>query len=139
MPTWPALRSPTCSPTGADGRHGGTTSRGDGEGWYDRYWDLIEAACPVADRSHRDIDRGAEIAATGKLRDVRAERFDWTRTVAVTTWIQELRSFSYVAALPDRDRRTLVRQIAELLHDHAATGVLSVPYRTDLWTALKES
>ena len=55
----------------------------------------------------------------------------------MTTWIQELRSFSYVAALPDRDRRTLVRQIADLLHDHAATGVLSVPYRTDLWTARK--
>jgi SAM-dependent methyltransferase len=112
-------------------------SRGDGEAWYDAYWDLIEEACPVARRSHRDTDWGADVAASGDLRGVQTEQFAWTRTVTVSVWIQELRSFSYVAAMPDPDRRQLIRKIAELLHGHLGTEPLSVRYRTDLWTAVK--
>lgn len=112
-------------------------SRADGEEWYDGFWDAVERACPVADRAQRDQEWGADIAATGAFRDRRSEGFDWTRDVNVSTWIQELRSFSFVAALPASVREALVDEVDALLTRHHPAGRLSVPYRTDLWTAVR--
>lgn len=113
-------------------------SRADGEEWYDRYWDAIEECCPVADRSQRDTDWSEDVAASGVLTEVGVEGIAWTRTVTSEAWLRELRSFSYVAAVPGQGRERLVDRIAALLADHFSSGRLSVPYRTDLWTAVKE-
>lgn len=122
-------------------RHGGrwaawwNHSRADGEEWYDRYWDAIEHFCPVADRSQRDLDWGADVASSGLFGDVLAEQIPWTREVDAGAWVQELKSFSYVAALPADVRRDLVEQVRDVLHEHCPSGQLAVRYRTDLWTA----
>lgn len=112
-------------------------SRADGEEWYDRYWDAIEQFCPVADRSHRDLDWGSDVATSGVLGQVLAEEFDWTREVSTRVWMQELRSFSYVAALSAEVRGALVEQVTALLAHYHPSGQFSVQYRTNLWTAFK--
>jgi SAM-dependent methyltransferase len=112
-------------------------ARADGEPWFDRYWTVLEAHCPTASRSHRDVDWGAELAASPFFDVSPRETFRWTRRVSVEQWLADERSKSYVAALSDASRADLLHELARMLHEAFPTGTVEVAYETWLWIALR--
>jgi SAM-dependent methyltransferase len=112
-------------------------ARGDGEAWFDQYWDLIEETCPGVVRSRRDADESEELTGSG-LFDV-GDRLvvPWVRHVAIETWLLDDRSRSFVMALPEGRRDALVSGVRDLLHEQFPGGTVVVPYETWLWVATR--
>jgi SAM-dependent methyltransferase len=109
--------------------------RADGEAWFDRYQDLIEAACPVYRRSRRDVDWGATLdAAGGFAAPVRFVR-PWRRPATVEGWLTDEQSHSYVAGLDPPARDALVAELRALLDEAFPDGRMAVAYETWLWIA----
>jgi len=109
-------------------------ARADGEPWFETFWDLVETT-GLAHRSQRDTDWGADLTASG-LFDV-ADRIavPWIRRLSIDTWITDRASQSYIAALPEDARRSLLDEVRRSLEDTFPAGVVEVPHETWLWIA----
>ncbi len=124
---------------GATGRCAAWSShaRGDGQAWFDRYWSLVEAACPGTNRDQRDIDWGETMAGSGLLRVAERITVSWIRSLSLDAWLTDLRSHSYVAALADVESRRLLGELGSALLDGFPDGQLGIPYETWLWIATR--
>jgi SAM-dependent methyltransferase len=111
--------------------------RADGEPWFDHYWDVLEDRCPTTNRSHRDLDWGAELAATPYFVVTPRQVFAWIRRVSVEQWLTDERSKSYVAALPAPGRAELLDELEGILRDAFPSGTVEVAYETWLWVATR--
>jgi len=123
----------------ASGRWAGWWShaRADDDAWFDRYWSIVESACPGVDRRQRDIDWGAGVARSGRFDVGDRLSVPWTREIAVDDWLIDLRSHSYIAALPPATREHLVAEVRTVLDRAFPTGAMIVPYETWLWIGHK--
>jgi len=111
-------------------------ARADGEGWFDAYWTAMEVTT-VARRDHRDFDTGEVLRRSG-LFDVGGRMVvPWVRAVTVERWLIEQRSNSFVAALSEQDRESLLQEVERITRDRFPNGTMRVPYETRLWTAIK--
>jgi SAM-dependent methyltransferase len=111
-------------------------ARGDGEGWFDAYWDAVEATT-IARRDQRDTDWGEELGRS-KLFDVGGRiTVAWVRHVTVERWLIDEMSKTYVADLAEQDRTSLLRRIERLVRDRFPEGKMSVTYETWLWLAIR--
>ncbi len=109
-------------------------ARADREEWFASYWDAIESAT-VARRDQRDTDWSEDLRRSGRF-DVGARMvFPWVRHVGVDEWLIDERSKTYVAALPDSERVTLLENVERLMRDRFPNGRMQVPYETWLWIA----
>jgi SAM-dependent methyltransferase len=109
-------------------------ARADREEWFEASWDAIETAT-VARRAQRDTDWGDGVRASG-LFDVGEKLIlPWVREVNVDGWLIDERSKSYVAALPDAGRESLLQTLERHLRDHFPNGQMRVLYETWLWVA----
>jgi ubiquinone/menaquinone biosynthesis C-methylase UbiE len=114
-------------------------ARADGEDWFDRQSEILEAACPGVYRNQRDTDWGAAFTSAPMFGPVQMVVVPWTRHTDISTWLTELRSHSYVAALDAPRRDAVLRDVAGALRADSADGTLDVPYTTALWTAVNSS
>jgi SAM-dependent methyltransferase len=112
-------------------------ARADGEVWFEAYWDAIEAACPGVGRSRRDHDWGKGVQESGFFDIDERITITWVRTVTLETWLIEQRSHSFVAAMHERERETLLQRIERAVLEYFPTGEMTVPYETWLWVATK--
>jgi SAM-dependent methyltransferase len=110
-------------------------ARADGQEWFDRYWSVIEAACPGTNRHQRDADWGATMTGSGLFRVAEKVVVPWTRSVSVDAWITDLLSHSYIAALGEPEREVAIDEVRSVLLHGFPDGQLSVPYETWLWVA----
>lgn len=112
-------------------------ARGDGQPWFDAYWDVIEAAIPGVHRSQRDTDWGQELRRSNLF--VVADRITipWTRRVSIAGWLDDERSKSYVANLEEADRAALLGDIERIALEGFPGGQMAIPYETWLWKAVK--
>ena len=110
-------------------------ARSDGEPWFDAYWDLIEATCPSARRSHRDIDWSVDFQGRDDFAVGPRQTFRWVRRHTIEQWLINQRSTSYVAVLDADDRERLIARTDRLLRDRFPGGGVEVDYETWLWTA----
>lgn len=112
-------------------------ARADGAPWFEAYWNAIEAVT-VARREERDSEWGAGLYRSG-LFDV-GERitFPWLREATAEQWLEDQRSKSYIAALPEPSRTSLLTTIEQIISDRFPTGQMRVPYETLLWIARKK-
>lgn len=110
-------------------------ARADAEDWFGRYWSEIESACVGAYRGQRDTDWGRAVGESG-LFDVQPRiTVAWRRRVDVETWMTDLSSHSYIAALPSPDRAQLRATLQSIIDGRFPDGTMDVPYETWLWTA----
>jgi SAM-dependent methyltransferase len=112
-------------------------ARADAEDWFDRYWSVIEAACPGTHRDQRDTDWGLGVAESG-LFDV-GDRVvvAWQRKVSIADWLTDQTSHSYVAALSQSGRRALLAELRTIVVERFPDGTMKVPYETWLWVGRK--
>ncbi|HZR13474.1 MAG TPA: hypothetical protein VFC33_09495 [Acidimicrobiia bacterium] len=91
--------------------------------------------CPPVHRSQRDTDWGAELRASGSF-DV-GDRIDvpWGREVSVDTWTQDLSSHSFVMALREDARSSLLDAIRDAAARAFPDGSMRIPHETRLWIA----
>jgi SAM-dependent methyltransferase len=124
----------------ADGRWAGWWShaRADGEEWFDASWTAIESACPGVERSQRDVDWGAGLAASGRFAVDERVVVRWVRRLSVDHWLTDQRSHSYVASLPAAERDRLVQELRAILRARFGDGFMDVRYETWLWIAHRD-
>lgn len=106
------------------------------EPWWQEQQDRLEAGNAAYRRNYRDVDRGAELAATGRFGSVTRWAGHWERTLDLATYERELRSKSYVAALDDVEKFLAAERSS--LRGAFPDGVLRVPFVVQLWTAAAE-
>jgi SAM-dependent methyltransferase len=112
-------------------------ARADGEPWFEAYWTAIEAVT-VARREQRDTDWGEGLERS-ELFDVgECMTLSWLREATVERWLEDERSKSYIAALPEPDRASLLATIERITRQRFPTGQMRVPYETYLWIARKK-
>ena len=104
-------------------------ARADGESWFEAYWDAIEAAT-MARRNHRDTDWGEGLHLSGLFDVDEKIVIPWVREINVDVWLMDERSKSYVAALPERDRSSLLEAVERLIRRRFPNGQMRVPYQT---------
>ena len=112
-------------------------ARADGTEWFERQWQIFEAACPGVHRSQRDVEWGRELALSGLFGPARTVSVLWTRRVDLATWLTELRSHSFLAVLDSARRETVLGEVAEAMRADFAAGAVDVPYSTVLWMAVR--
>ena len=112
-------------------------ARADGTGWFDRQWQIFEGACLGVHRSQRDVEWGRELAPSGLFAPAHSVSVLWTRRVDLVTWLTELRSHSYFAALDPARREAVLGEVADAMRVDFAAGMVDVPYSTSLWTAVR--
>jgi ubiquinone/menaquinone biosynthesis C-methylase UbiE len=111
-------------------------ARGDGDPGFEAYWTAVEDAT-VARREERDTNWGADLLRSG-LFDVNERiTFTWLRDVTAEEWLEDQRSKSYVASLPEPRRSSLLAEVERIINDWFPAGQMQVPYETSLWTATK--
>lgn len=106
----------------------------DGEGWFDAYWTALEATT-IARRHHRGFDTGEVLRRSGLFDVGEKVVVPWIREVTVERWLIEEKSKSYIAALSEPDRQSLLREVERITRDRFLSGTMRVPYETRLWTA----
>lgn len=106
----------------------------DGEGWFDAYWDLMEATT-VARRTQRDFDTGKALRESRLFEAADKIVIPWIREVSVERWLIEETSKSFVDALSERERRSFLHEVERITRDRFPSGEMRVPYETRLWTA----
>jgi SAM-dependent methyltransferase len=114
-----------------------------GEPWFDRYEDLLEAACPGY-TWRRQLDTqlepdwsGASVRALGPVEPAGTVVLPWIRHVSATDWLTDERSHSYVIALEPAVRDSLLGEVAAIIAAHVPDGQLAVQYQTTLILARK--
>ena len=108
----------------------------DGEPWFTDYWTLLEAST-IARLDERDYDTGADIRGSGVFTNETHSMVPWIREVTVEGWLLHEASKSYVAALPEPDRRSLVEEVERITREAFPDGTMRVAYQTHLWIATK--
>jgi hypothetical protein len=89
----------------------------------------------VARRDQRDIDWGDGVRRSG-LFDVGEKLvLAWVRQVSIDDWLIDERSKSYIVALSEPDRRSLLRTVERLVRARFPDGNMRVRYETWLWIA----
>ena len=111
--------------------------RADGDEWFDRYWNAVEAACRWTIRSQRDTDWSDGVRQSGRF--VVGDRITvpWVREVSVDTWLADERSKSYIEALSGPSRTKLLGELERIVCREFPGGQMRVHYETWLWTATK--
>jgi SAM-dependent methyltransferase len=111
-------------------------ARADDEPWFESYFEAIEAAT-VARRDERDTDWGVDLRASGMFDVEERKDFVWTRETSVDRWLRDDRSKSYIASLPEEERRSLLDRITATLSESFPDGHMRVRYETWLWIATR--
>jgi hypothetical protein len=91
----------------------------------------------IARRTQRDTDWGADLDRSG-LFDVDSANIPWVRNVTVEQWLEDDRSKSYIATLPEPIRMSLLAKIEQIIRDRFPGGHMHIPYDTLLWIARKK-
>ncbi|MFL6075846.1 MAG: class I SAM-dependent methyltransferase [Mycobacteriales bacterium] len=107
----------------------------DGQPWYDRQQDRLEALSPGYTRDYRKRDYGAELSALGLFGAVRHAAVDWVRPLSIEEYLVYQRSKSYVAAIPDL--AGYLREEEAELRAAFPDGTVAEPLRTRLWVATR--
>jgi SAM-dependent methyltransferase len=111
-------------------------ARSDGDPWFDQSWTAIEAACTGTHRDQRDIDWGEGVARSGLFTVAEMITVPWVRRLSVDQWITEVKSYSYIAALPAHDAADLLNGLRTTAFEGFPNGEMVVPYETWLWVAV---
>ena len=112
-------------------------ARADGEHWFDEHWDLVESACPRANRRQRDIDWGSTVADSEMFDVAELVRLPWQRHIETDDWRTDLASHSYIAALSDSAREQLLDDLIGVAKSHFRDGHMAIDYETWLWVATR--
>ena len=118
-------------------------ARADGEDWFERYLDLVQAACPGYTWRYLSDDQMAPdwsdetVTAVGLVEPATTIVVPWTRQVSVTQWITDERSKSYFISLAPDVREAVLEQEAAIMTAQFPTGQMMVPYITTLIVARK--
>lgn len=109
----------------------------DGLPWWERFADACELRCPGYDRRQRDTDWGGTVEATSSssFRWVRRVEVPWTREVPVDGLVADYSSHSYVAALADSERASVLQTLLDGLRSAFPEGQARLPYVTRTWLA----
>lgn len=107
----------------------------DGLPWWERFAQTCELLCPGYDRRQRDTDWGATMEPVPLWRWLRKVEIPWTREVTVADVVADYGSHSYVAALPDAHRATVLAALHQDLLDAFPGGQARLPYVTRTWVA----
>jgi SAM-dependent methyltransferase len=110
-------------------------SAADGQPWYDRQQDRLEALSPGYTRDYRKRDYGAELSSLGLFGSLRHAAVDWVRLLSIEEYLVFQRSKSYVAAIPDLPG--YLREEEASLRAAFPDGVVAEPFRTRLWVAAR--
>jgi hypothetical protein len=92
----------------------------------------------VARRAERDTDWGADLDRWGLFTPSSSTTIPWTRQVTVQQWLDDDQTKSYIWALPEPTRASLLRTIEETVRDAFPGGRMEVPYETMLWIATRK-
>ncbi len=111
-----------------------------GQDWFDRYEDVIAAACPGYTWRYMSDELLAPDwadTAVGRIEPAAPVVVPWTRHVAAEQWITYERSKSYLINLPPHARESVLHQIADIIARQFPDGQMAVPYITTLLVARK--
>ncbi len=116
-----------------------------GQEWFDRYEDVITAACPgytwryLSDELLAPDWADGAVAAVGRMEPVAPIVVPWTRHVTAEQWITDERSKSYLIDLAPDARESVLRQVANIIANQFPDGQMAVPFVTTLLVARKSS
>jgi SAM-dependent methyltransferase len=114
-----------------------------GEDWFERYQDLVVAACPgytwrnLQDEQMAPDWGEAVVRASGLVEPAATVMVPWTRQVTAAGWITDDRSKSYFIDLAPDLRESVLRQVAAIISSRFPDGQMTVPYITTLLVARK--
>jgi ubiquinone/menaquinone biosynthesis C-methylase UbiE len=118
-------------------------AKADGQDWFERYEDVITAACPgytwryLGDELLApDWTEGA-VTAVARMDPAGLVVVPWTRHVTAERWITDERSKSYLIDLAPRARESVLGQVADIIAGQFPDGQMAVPYITTLLMARK--
>jgi ubiquinone/menaquinone biosynthesis C-methylase UbiE len=112
-----------------------------GQPWFERYQDVLEAGCPrytwrnLSDELLAPDWTDVAVTAVGTLWPVATRVVPWTRRVTATQWLTDERSKSYLIDLEPRSREAVLGELAGILAERFPDGQLAVPYITTLLIA----
>jgi ubiquinone/menaquinone biosynthesis C-methylase UbiE len=118
-------------------------ARADGHDWFERYQDVVTAACPgYTWRNLRDELMAPDwtdeaVTAVGLVEPAATIVVPWTRRVTAGRWITDERSKSYFIDLVPEVRESVLGQVAEIIASQFPDGQMIVPYVTTLLVARK--
>jgi SAM-dependent methyltransferase len=108
-------------------------SGADGQPWFDRQQDRLEAGNPLYERGYREIDYNAELGSWFSTEEPVV--FAWSRTLSLDLYDRWLRSKSYVQRLSDVDG--FVAASLDDLREAFPDGQVVEPFLTRLWRFAK--
>jgi ubiquinone/menaquinone biosynthesis C-methylase UbiE len=120
-------------------------AKADGQDWFDRYQDVVEANCPgytwrnLSDELMAPDWADPAVRAAGQVEPAAAVVVPWTRRVAAADWITDERSKSYFIKLEPDLRESVLSQLAGIIAGQFPDGQMVVPYITTLLMARKAS
>jgi ubiquinone/menaquinone biosynthesis C-methylase UbiE len=118
-------------------------ARADGQDWFERYQDLVAAACPgyhwrnLSDELMAPDWADGAVLAVGLVEPVATVVVPWTRRVTAAQWITDERSKSYFIELGPDVREAVLGQVAGIIAEEFPDGQMTVPYITTLLVARK--
>ena len=107
-------------------------ARGDGEAWFEAYWDVLEDSTG-ARRAHRDTNWGNTLDPALFTTPVKTAH-PWVREVSVASWLTDQRSHSYIGL---DDKHDVMAELERILRDEFGDGPVRCRYETWLWVAAK--
>jgi SAM-dependent methyltransferase len=122
-------------------RSGGTwaawwsSTRADGEPWFEDIRSLLDRAGAAYDWSFRDRDWGATLGARDIFADPTVITVRWARATTATDLLTGLRSQPAVAALRTAVQHALLADVNARLHTAFGDEPFVVPHDTRVWTA----
>jgi ubiquinone/menaquinone biosynthesis C-methylase UbiE len=118
-------------------------AKADGADWFERYLDVVTAACPgytwrnLSDELLAPDWTDDTVTAVGTMEPTAPVVVSWTRQVSLDQWITDERSKSYIIDLAPDAREAVLDQIAEVITAEFPDGQMTVPYITTLLVARK--
>ena len=109
--------------------------RADGDAWFERYFDAVEAMTG-ARRRHRDTDWGATLDRT----HFDAPTFTsvaWVREIPLDVWLTDERSKSHIGLAPNAQE--ILGVLEAILRDELGDGPVRCRYETWMWQAVVRS
>jgi SAM-dependent methyltransferase len=112
-----------------------STARAEGEAWFDDQHALFAERCPGYHLASRLPDWVPDLDAPDLLGPLQRHAVTWEREATISTWLTDIRSRSYIAALDGSTRDELLTTVAGSLAPAFPDGRRHIPYETVLWTA----
>jgi ubiquinone/menaquinone biosynthesis C-methylase UbiE len=118
-------------------------AKADGEGWFERYQDVVTAACPgytwrnLSDELMAPDWTDEPVTAVALVEPAATIVVPWIRQVAAAAWITDERSKSYFIELAPEVRESVLGQVADIIAGQFPDGQMVVPYITTLLVARK--